>query len=169
MRPAVSSTRHGGANALNLLPLQRNNGHGQTCCWLDPVANDPARTSSRRAKNQVNSKGSGHDGALGDGIDQPAARPAFRRGILIRSPFRPIKNSIDFFRTPRTVLIKTHLLIFEQQRWSDKCSIRKTFRLGSARSAFLVQPSWLSALGNIVTLHWELFLASVRPLWYSQR
>jgi hypothetical protein len=29
------------ANALNSLPLSGHSGHGRTCCWLDPVANDP--------------------------------------------------------------------------------------------------------------------------------
>ena len=28
-------------NALNLLPLSVHSGHGRTCCWHDPVANDP--------------------------------------------------------------------------------------------------------------------------------
>ena len=27
--------------------FRRHSGHGRTCCWLDPVANDPLRTSAR--------------------------------------------------------------------------------------------------------------------------
>ena len=34
----IASGRGGLANALNLLPLRRNNGHGGTCCRFDPVA-----------------------------------------------------------------------------------------------------------------------------------
>ena len=35
-------------NALNLLPLSVHSGHGRTCCWHDPVANDPNRKSRSR-------------------------------------------------------------------------------------------------------------------------
>lgn len=32
--------------AMNLLPLSRQSGHGQTCRWFDPVVNDPSETLS---------------------------------------------------------------------------------------------------------------------------
>jgi hypothetical protein len=33
------------ANTLILLPLSGHSRHGHICCWLDPVVNDPNRTS----------------------------------------------------------------------------------------------------------------------------
>jgi hypothetical protein len=39
-----TTARRGAANALNSLPLSGHCGHGRTCCWLDPVANDSKRT-----------------------------------------------------------------------------------------------------------------------------
>jgi hypothetical protein len=34
------------ANGLILLPLSEHSGHGRTCYWFAPVANDPERTSA---------------------------------------------------------------------------------------------------------------------------
>ena len=31
----------GPLNDLKLFRFRRNSGHGRTCCWLNPVANDP--------------------------------------------------------------------------------------------------------------------------------
>ena len=38
------SLNHVHAGAMNLLPLSGHSGHGRTCRWFDPVANDPERT-----------------------------------------------------------------------------------------------------------------------------
>jgi hypothetical protein len=45
MSMAVPST-HKGPFAEPLLPLSGHSGHGRTCCWLDPVVNDPSETSA---------------------------------------------------------------------------------------------------------------------------
>jgi hypothetical protein len=62
-------------NALSLLPLSVHSGHGRTCCWHDPVANDPGcvktlrgitapgilgSTVTRRAKKRKNLSSARH-------------------------------------------------------------------------------------------------------------
>ena len=44
----IRPRRHGASNALNLLPLAERSGHERTCCWIDPVENEPYRTSGER-------------------------------------------------------------------------------------------------------------------------
>ena len=42
LQRAIASDTH----TLILLPLSEHSGHGRTCYWFAPVANDPERTSA---------------------------------------------------------------------------------------------------------------------------
>ena len=68
------------ANTLILLPLSGHSGRGWTCCWLDPVANDPGCVKTlrgitvpgilgpvvmRRAKKHKNLSSARHDDQIG--------------------------------------------------------------------------------------------------------
>jgi hypothetical protein len=44
---------HVHAGATNILRLSGHSGHGRTCRWLEPVANDPDRTSENFTLNYL--------------------------------------------------------------------------------------------------------------------